>query len=609
MVADSFSEVIDPTSFQVIIDISSTTFEANFNSNSAQRTIALLPEDRGTDFPECHSSGLYEYARLVAEIFELKRIVNIGWNRDVSGREHFEKGSYQFHSICHCRKGKDEAGPVEPTYHTCNLQFYQSIEPVLAPFNDNTPTLYILNDILGSIADPRPLLRTLRILLQKNPVNRCIISTPDRQKALPGLQLPSNPAHFREWTLEELCSFIGSCGFQIERQGYDCSESTDSVKKSGVLEITCSHEYHLSFLENNGFPGESPHLIITSEHRDSFARGDIGSYVEAIESLAREKPIVLFIGNTGMSHSSFLKERKWLSPEFLLRKRDFQDEGDLVLEATKQILFFYERIKLIEYQDSRGFAYRVAQAKKAGFFPLDTITKVTCHGVLSLIEHGCETWLPFSEVHILYKEKEALEKADMVTFPTGYIKESYKDMGYEYDEKKCEIWRNPYIFNPLEESLDFSPLHTLIFYGNRTRAKGFPEFAGALKLLKEENIIGSMIKKIVLIGPSSSECREENSFIKNLRKSVSVEECVISRTDAIIRIASLRMDGLCICPYKADNHPYSLLDVIDGSCQLLTSNTGGSAGNDTRRISFIRAHHSQCPISCPGNRWITQPVW
>lgn len=79
----------------------------------------------------------------------------------------------------------------------------------LGPLND---AVVICADVIEHLRDPRPLLRSL---VEAAPA-RVVLSTPDRELVgSPRLGPPANPCHVREWTANELGTFLVDQGLAI----------------------------------------------------------------------------------------------------------------------------------------------------------------------------------------------------------------------------------------------------------------------------------------------------------------------------------------------------------------------------------------------------------
>lgn len=88
-------------------------------------------------------------------------------------------------------------------------------------------SVVVCSDVIEHLVDPRPLLDTLRTLLQQAPA--VVISTPDRVRTHGPAQMgpPPNPAHTREWELGEFQRLLQREGFHIAAATHTRSNDRD----------------------------------------------------------------------------------------------------------------------------------------------------------------------------------------------------------------------------------------------------------------------------------------------------------------------------------------------------------------------------------------------
>jgi SAM-dependent methyltransferase len=90
-------------------------------------------------------------------------------------------------------------------------------------------------DVIEHLIDPGPLLANLRRWLEVAPI--CVLSTPERDLAR-GPQdsgPPLNPAHVREWNLEELQTLLRAAGLRVAFAGLTYSNDVDPHKNTSVV--------------------------------------------------------------------------------------------------------------------------------------------------------------------------------------------------------------------------------------------------------------------------------------------------------------------------------------------------------------------------------------
>ncbi|MBA4252238.1 MAG: hypothetical protein C0442_11025, partial [Chlorobiaceae bacterium] len=228
----------------------------------------------------------------------------------------------------------------------------------------------------------------------------------------------------------------------------------------------------------------------------------------------------------------------------------------------------------VEIQDIEGFGYRLSQGKKAGIICDDILIQIFSHGSKSQMDIVYQKWAHITEYDKMYKEKIALEFADRIIFPTNYIYQVFQNAGYRHQAESAIFIRPPYNFSQFTIT-DYQNIDTLIFYGKRIWAKGFDLFSELVSLLDLEGIIGNQIKRIILIGPHFQEMEKQNSYFEALKNRILILDASMQRNNAIQSIKNFSKQSLCVLPYRADNHPYSLLELIETGCSFVCANKGG----------------------------------
>ncbi len=573
-------ESLTITSYPIITDPRCTTIEANFGSKAQSRTIFDLDIVwANTDDNIVWQPDVYFHARELAIKVGLRRIVDIGCGSAEKLLYFFNSSESDVHCIdlpTYLPKIKDP----NLKFHGCNLSMYDSLEDCFSYFCDDVPTLFIMADVVEHLIDPRPILRKVRQLLRKNPQNRLVLSTPDRLRYNGDLHSVSpNASHVREWELSELVSFISSCGFTIVKQAFTRCSDLDPLKKTCYLECSCSLEFYNNFLKHNDLPPLSGILIITTEHADAERTGGIGTYVKHLQKLLSDlNLVILYVGFDGCPDLKFKQDKNWLCSETFLISTDYSDRGDLVLDTFVQIAFFYDTLRIVEAQDYLGDAYRIAQAKQAGLLPHEIIIKVTGHSTLCYLENSHEAWFHWSELHMLYQERELLELADVVWFPTQFLRTLYDEWGYRISKTAAQVRPYPIFFNKANVKEDFTIVDTLIFLGRRTRAKGYPD---AVKLFKKvgdgklNNEIWKNVSRIIILGENIGQFPEEDAVLGDLSGRFEIEEYYVSHEECLNILERERHRSIALIPYKADNSPCAVYDCIDTCCPFVAYEAGG----------------------------------
>src|SRR5262249_26972130 len=117
-------------------------------------------------------------------------------------------------------------------------------------------------------------------------------------------------------------------------------------------------------------------------------------------------------------------------------------------------------------------------------------------------------------------------------------------------------------------------IDTLIFFGKRTKMKGFPLFVEALSLLlRDPGYEG--IQRVVVIGMKDRSLEQENRRLDELKGRIEVVELEGSRAEVLGIIQQHAASALCTLPYQSDNHPMALLEALSTGCTVLAARAGG----------------------------------
>jgi SAM-dependent methyltransferase len=114
----------------------------------------------------------------------------------------------------------------------------ESLLPI--PHDPHARTVLICSDVIEHVVRPDRLLLNLRNALES--ACALVISTPERDlsRGPSDLGPPANPAHVREWTLEEFSAFLGWAGFTSGHVGLTRSNNQHGGRHTilAVLEKT-----------------------------------------------------------------------------------------------------------------------------------------------------------------------------------------------------------------------------------------------------------------------------------------------------------------------------------------------------------------------------------
>ncbi|MBI5105820.1 MAG: glycosyltransferase family 2 protein [Solirubrobacterales bacterium] len=107
-------------------------------------------------------------------------------------------------------------------------------EPLRLPDGVAERSVVICADVIEHLVDPAGLLTALGELAEQ--AVAVLVSTPDRALVRPPGDLgpPGNPAHVREWTLDELVALLGDGGLAPTFAGHTVNNSRDRLKRTSL---------------------------------------------------------------------------------------------------------------------------------------------------------------------------------------------------------------------------------------------------------------------------------------------------------------------------------------------------------------------------------------
>lgn len=568
---------------EVPFALASVSDDPNFGAPNKSRWLNRIFAD---DTTEVWQPDVYKYAEKIASKKNLHKVVDIGCG---SG----DKLCIAFDSSIYETTGIDYAGSLKIVRQThperrwveANLSDSYAVDHVFEEFQDNQARLFILSDVIEHILDPRILLRKLRVVLKNNPDNRLIISTPDpaKSKSTLGNGLPGNDAHVREWDLGNLVSFLKASGFKIEKAGHTRSNNLDKKKMTNIIAVSASEDSHLSSIESLGLPSPKNSIIITTEHADTVSTGGIGSYVKEVEEVCgKDRPIVLYCGKQPFEEVKNVEK----VPENIIDIRQiFKDAttdlneykwksvSQSVLEAMKSILFVYDQVTVVEYQDYQGIGARLAEAKKAAMISGGVQLRVRCHGSQIYTERAGRTWGGLSSADAYELERIGIENADVVSSATQYLLDLYEEEGYLSDQSNCRVDRLPYRYGEADYPKK-QRVNKLIFVGKRSTMKGFDDFVKMCEKVTEKT---TQIKSILVYGNPGNAVEEYDQRLRNLctEKEIKLLMGPVPRAELMKVEIEYSSNGLFLLPYGADNHPVAVLEMIENNCRFIAYKTGG----------------------------------
>jgi glycosyltransferase involved in cell wall biosynthesis len=556
--------------------------ETNYLAGGLSRR--LVEVDRHYDDSEIiWQEEVYQFARQLANSFQPARIVDIGTGTGIKLHT-----AFQGHPAIPLQVDwKDERDPLpdgapQGAFLATNLEDFQDLEALEAALDPREPTLFILSDVIEHLQDPRPVLRTLRRLLKRHPQNRLVISTPDRHR-VDGARaegMPDNVGHVRQWTLNEFGLAMLSCGFQVRRIGRLPQHKFDRNDRNICCELACSAESHRHWLWEQGLPPPSDHLVLTTEHARADRTGGIGTYLQLAEQADGLPRLVVFAGAMGLPEANWsgtARSRGWIHVADMCGRGNrplaevAQIDTDEILRAVIHTLFLYDDVRLIEYQDYLGIGHRVAQAKRVNLLPPSVTVMAYVHGNHVYLDAAGGRVTPDRPLGQDARERLSVELADVVAFPSRYIRNLYVEAaGFRVRAEK----HLPYPILLRESGMDDltrGAVRNLVFYGKQTAQKGYFDFVQAVLELFSNPAYAEAagrVQRVVLMGVTDPDPRLA-------ALGITIEHGVWSRSKAVDMLRAFAADSLVVLPYRGDNHPLSVFEVVDFDCELLAFDIGG----------------------------------
>lgn len=552
----------------------------NFGAGGDCRTVV------DTNQPYSDSSVIwqqfvYEHARLVAERQGVRRVVDVGVGGGQKLLKAFAGYDAEFLQVDWADNRERVEGQALAPFFRANFEEPNDIEAFRRRIGDDIPTLLIFSDVVEHLNDVRPILRIFRKILRQNHANRLIISTPDRDRVdgIRSKAIPDNSAHVRQWTAGEFDQFLRASAFDVRDLILAPQNQYDNFARTIVAELACDESFYAAFFRENGLPDSSDHLVVTSEHSYALSTGGIGTYYQLAEEYSGHKRLVLFSGGGGLPENwaPFSQGAGWLHASVLCgradaRRDELQIDPDEVLLALRTALFLYDDVKIVEYQDYVGIGFRVAQAKRAGMLPPETFVMAYAHGNHGYLDNAAGEISRERPVVFDAMERLSAELADCLVFPTRFMEDLYLNkLGFLPRRHMLQAYPVQLADADLLET-QFARISKIVFYGKPSAQKGYPEFCNAvLKLFSDPSYVEAarQIEEIVVLGTERAD--ERLYALPNVKISCGR----YSRNAVVSKLEELSTDSLVILPYKGDNHPLSIFEVVGANCQFIAFKAGG----------------------------------
>lgn len=551
-----------------------STPQWNFGVNAHARVLNDIFND-GLTSDIVWQPDTYHSAKKYTAGSGIKRVVDIGCGSALKLKSLFSESDLEVVAV-------DFAGSLiaakenypTATHVECDLTSWNEVLAVAERFRDGVPTVIVCADVIEHIPDPRPLLAFIRLLLAGSVDNRCFLSTPDRSRL--GyhtlLSRPANPAHIREWTNGELRNLLMASGFHVAQIGNIRANIHDEQASTILAEISFDATLYGEVLARYGITSKSvSSIMMTTEYPGLVASGGIGTFVADWHRSID--------GSAVLATFDFDKNKKAtndvvFSPSDIIDLSRVGDIGvaDVLLQAVTQLLFICPDLKEVHFQEYLGIGTRIAQAKKAGVLP-DTLTIVVhCHGNQHYLENANQAWSGADAQVCAVKEKVCIELSDLIVFPSYFLRDLYIQAGIRIDLDK--VLMCPYRYtNLVVDNWKFSNVRRVVFIGKFMPMKGFDLFCESFDESFCKELKAKGIEEVTLIGRGPDGGYVNEAAIKrHFRLMVHTD---FDLANLVSYIRENRSDSLFVEPYRGDNFPLAVYDVVGNGGLLLTGNAGG----------------------------------
>lgn len=446
-----------------------------------------------------------------------------------------------------------------------------------------SPHTVILDQTLETLEDPRPILRWLRVVLKANHTSRAIVVSPlfDESSIDTTSRLSINDCYYREWSTDRLLLFLESAGFVID------SLATGATGER-IITLCANEDSHRNLLRSAGLPSPRNSLILTTEHADTKSTGGIGSYIKEVEQTLspQERPLVLVSLEKPFNEIMITEERA----DNIIDIRDIVSDAHPTLHTTdwdsasisfykavSELVFIYDQIHIIEFQEYQGIGARVAQAKRSEQLPMDVICVARAHGSQVYIDRASFGWSGMEKADVFELERLSVDLADEVSFPTQYLKDLYISTGYNIREDNSYVLRLPYSY-PIVEKPTYRSVTKLIFLGKRSMMKGFPAFYSVVADITDKTgrLYNPNITEIQVIA-AHGDASSFDKVLADLLKERNIKLTIgpMPRHEVLTTLQRESPHSIVCLPYGGDNHPVTILEMIANRCRFVAYRNGG----------------------------------
>ena len=540
----------------------------NFMAGGSCRLSPVISEEYD-DSVVIWQPDVYRRAFEIYEKFDFKTVLDLGCGSGTKSDQVFDSRKL-VHVDFADRRSSVVSDEIQFKY--CDLESQLQVAKLFSEIEIDKPILIILSDVIEHLYDPRTILRAIRIALRGHPESRLLISTPDRHRIDGRLSdgVPINPAHVRQWTLQEFGSALLSTGFAVEEIGWQRMNEFDERFTTICAVVSSSTESYQSFLSNHELPVSAQHLFVSGEHAAlGIRQGGIGTYVREMQKLLGSRACVL-LANMIKFDSSSLENVLSINEIVGFVPEDLDTLSIQILEVAFHLTFLLDSIRTIESDDYCGYSFRLFQAIRSKQFPVEVLSICRTHGNHVYLDAAAGAFDLNRSLLVDLREREVIENADIVLFPSQFLKNLYESNGIE--ARRSALIRYPLqLMNRTTDLSQMGSANTVVFYGRPSVQKGWPQFVRAVTNLCDDRAFAELPPlNVILLGVNEVplELREINGLVITALGGMQHAEVI----EQLLRIAPYSV--VCM-PYMGDNRPLSIFECIDAGCRFISFDAGG----------------------------------
>ena len=585
------------------IDLRNVTSYSNYASKAKSRSITnYLGSQKEIKKRKQHSEFVYKYAiqKFYKEDFDV--LIDLGCTTGHWIKDGFNNGYIKNNKrVIAVDLYRPDDLPESVEFYQCNLNFFDETKGLFTELNiaKGTKILVTCVNLVERLDELVPVFRLIRdLLLVNNKQNRLILSSHDRilsRKDSEYNDVPPSESHVREWNLHELVSLIKSSGFRVHKAGYVPEKEDDDLCKVCLLEV--SNRGFRRFVRkhfNNSY--KRTHLILTNEHpklSSISGTGGIGTFVSQMEKKVED--IIICMIQTEEGVFELAKENGWISPYHFFSHEQIKristgncieqgigyDFAELSLRTVYHALLFFD-IDQITSQNYFALSFRLIQAQKTGLIPKIYIRDVFHGGTLHRY-NILKSFPSIPQIYMNYREVYCYNNCSELAFVSNFCKRVIRDVaGVERDDStKIDI---AYQYNPSNLENKFEKLERIVFLGKLGFIKGFDILLESLSYLIDHKILGFESEypniEFVAIGPYNTIFQHEEDRIAELLEDIHVKIKYtylgkVENSKVLEYIQKNKGTSLFVTPYRGDNSPLVVYELMSHNCFFIAANAGG----------------------------------